>query len=226
MNARYTARALYQGFKSLLERYYVPPNFVGSYHTRDFDFYKFMGHELFVTFFSFLIRESRWELITELLEEDIYVENAYGRNSELVPFTYVSHSVELLNPNRQGSYIGRISPHADLLNERHTKGEMGKLVPMQQFMEADYFLFLRAEVSQGWGWGAWSTLYLEQAPRFLIEASSAKYAQLLLRPLGVKNIADFRQLLTQSTHKIKQKFGNPPFFTPLGNFTAQIIGSR
>lgn len=215
MNARDAARALYQGFQSLLERYDVPPNFVGRHHSTDFDFYKFMGHEIFVTFFSFLIRENRWEIISDLLEESIYVENVFGHKPELVTFIYVSQSIQSLD------FRDRIA----LLNDLHTKGNIAKVVPMEQFMGADYFLFLRGGASEGWGWLAWSTLYLKQPPRFLIEASRAKYAQLLLRPLGVNNIAAFQQLVTHSTHKLKQMFGALVFFAPLGDFNPQKIGS-
>jgi hypothetical protein len=67
MNTSNAAFAVYRGFRDIVEHYNPPRNFSGHIETRYFDFYKFIGYELFVTLFSFLIRESRWELIADLL---------------------------------------------------------------------------------------------------------------------------------------------------------------
>jgi hypothetical protein len=229
MNAFEAAHAMYKGFGSILECYNLPRGFVGTYQDTDFDFYKFMGHELFVTFFSFLIREKRWKLSTELLEEDIYIENPNGTSKpELVPFTYVSKQIQLLKFRNKNQNLGRVSLHADFLNKRHTEEVIAELVPMQQFMDADYFLFLRAEIaSEGFGgWVPWSTLYLEQPPKYLIEASRAKYAQELLQPLGAITIATLREQVDRSISTLQQVFGYNLGFSPLGNFEPQTIGSR
>ncbi len=193
-----------------------------------------MGHELFVTFFSFLIRENRWKIITELLEEDIYVENfwmgQYRYEPGFVSFTYVSGYVKLLQNRKDRLHLNRLSLHADILNERHTEGDLAKLVPMQQFMDADCFLFLRAELKKDsqsiYPWFPWSTLYMKQAPRYLLEASRAKYAQQLLRPLGVENIETLRVRLVEGEAKLAQMFSNPFPRKPFGNFEPSTIGSR
>ena len=54
------AHTLYKGFELLIEKYNLPRGFSGSFRDIDFDYYKFLGHELFVTLFSFLIREKQW----------------------------------------------------------------------------------------------------------------------------------------------------------------------
>ncbi len=234
MNNAEAALALYKGFERILDRYNLPRGFSGSYQETDFDFYKFMGHELFVTFFSFLIRENRWQIITELLEEDIYVENfrmgQYGYEPRFVSFTYVSRSVKLLQNRMNRLHLNRLSLHADILNERHTEGELAKLVSMQQFMDADCFLFLRAEFQKDsqsiFSWFPFSTLYMEQTPRYLLEASRAKYAQQLLRPLGVENIETLRVRLVEGEAKLAQMFNSPFPRQPFGNFDPRTIGSR
>src|SRR5215213_881920 len=73
-NASGAALALYKGLGGVLEHYRPARGFSGVFRETDFDFYRFLGHELFVTLFSFLIREGRWELIADLLEEEIHVE--------------------------------------------------------------------------------------------------------------------------------------------------------
>jgi len=63
------------------------------------------------------------------------------------------------------------------LNERHTKGRLAEICPMDQFIAADFFLFLRA----GFEWRPWSCLYLyEHTPRFIGEAVRKKYAEQIL----------------------------------------------
>ncbi|MEI2578725.1 hypothetical protein [Scytonema sp. PRP1] len=235
MNNADVSLELYKCFELILERYYLPRGFSGSSRKSDFDFYKFIGHELFVIFFSFLIRESHWRLIADLLEEDIYVENneIYEKPS-LVPFTYVSQDLDLLNRRNNRLKLDRKSLHADILYERHTNGELAKLVPMQQFMDADCFLFLRVECQKeeasnwmNW-WGAWSTLYMDKAPRYLLEAYRAKYAQRLLRPLGVNNIDTLRVRLSDAGEQLQKMYKSPfhLYHNPFGNFDPQSIGSR
>jgi len=224
MNSSDAAFAVYKGFEDILEHYNPPRNFSGHVETVYFDFYKFIGYELFVTFFSFLIRESRWELIADLLEGDIYIDNprigTYEFGPRVVPFTYVAESIELVE----------FEKYRDIFTKRHTEGELAKLIPMQQFMDADFFLFLRAfqeaELGHLWSWQAWSTLKMTQAPRYLLEASRAKYAQQLLRPLGVKDIETLRVCVAEGAAKLRQVQGSLYPFHPLVNFAPQTIGSR
>ena len=59
-------------------------------------------------------------------------------------WTYASeHLPSVLDesPRRQ-----RMSLHADVLNERHTKGGLAAIMPMDEFVAADYFLFLLGEM--------------------------------------------------------------------------------
>lgn len=237
MNNSEAALALYKGFEGILEHYNLPQGFRGSYKEFYFDFHKFIGHELFVTFLSFLIRENRWELIAELLEEEIYIKNSgspYRNEPSLVPFTYVSQQIKLLEHRKNRLRLNRVSLHADILNERHTQGELAQLVPMQQFMDADLFLFLRAELQEqklnhwlNW-WIPWSHLYMKRAPRYLLEAYRTKYAQRLLNPLGLNSVDTLRVRLEEVIPKLKQLF-NSQFsflFNFLGDFDPHDIASR
>ena len=222
------AQALYKGFEVIVERYNPPRDFSSSIRQVKLDYYKFIGHELFVTLFSFLIKKNCWELIAELLEEDIYVENywigSYSFEPSVVSFTYVSQSAR--------SWEHKSSTHANLLNERHTEGELAQVVPMQQFMDADCFLFLRAEFLEAeasrWinAWKPWSTLNMEQAPRYLLEATRAKYAQKLLRPLGVDNIVNLRASIAKGAARLRQIHGSLYPFHPFGSFNPETIGRQ
>ena len=101
-------------------------------------------------------------------------------------------------------------------------------------MEADYFLSLCTvlkETDLMWNWGSiwkpWSMLYMQDPPRYLIEASRKKYAEKLLRPLGVNDIEMLRARLAEQAPKLSKLFGSAIFYEhPLEYFDVSSIGSR
>ena len=197
------AMAIYKGFEEILNCYYVPKGHTGSTNPRACDFYRFIGHELFVILFSFLIKEERWEMITELLDEDFYIDNAYDRTADTVSFSYVCLDLRYLKNQNLSSHTNR---HADLLNERHTQGEIAEIVSMQQFNDADFFLFMRIESNNyhyldldlDKYWYPWSINYLKKMPQYLIKANSLKYAQKLLKPLDISSVDIFRESMSNN----------------------------
>lgn len=186
-----------------------------------------------MTFFSFLIREQRFELIADLLEEDIPVDNSNVARTGVASFDSVSEYIKLLQYRNDRLQLRRISLHADLLQQRHTQGALGKLIPVEQFLDADYFLFLRAQIqtsqpSQWIEWKPWSALYLRgRIPRYIAESVRAKSAQRLLRPLGVESVEILRSRFAERAPEVRRLF-NDVFgrFDPLGDFEPQTIGTR
>lgn len=231
-NAAEAAEALYRGFEHILVHYHPPFGFSGSFYERDFDFYRFMGHELFVTLFSFLIRESRFNLIGDLLSNEFYVANLPNGIPGLVPFGYIASYVRLFDYRNDRLKLRRLSIHADLLNERHTQGDLGKVTPMQEFIEADYFLFIRSELAEGsadsrYSWIPWSTLYLGQRiPRFLTNAYSKKFAQQLIVSLNVPNVETLRLKLKERAGNYTNYFRDSWKRDPLSGFNADLVATR
>ncbi len=233
MNSSAAINTIYRGFSGILNRYSVPNGYSGSCQTTGFDFYKFIGHELFVTLFLHLIQEERWESIADILEQGIYVENTYQHRPGTVSFEEISDSVELLDYHGRQPSVRRVSVHADMLNTRHGEGKLGDIAPMRQFMEADYFLFLRSEFQQSEpsqylvGWRPWSMLYMGgQTPRYLVEATYKAQAQKLLRPLGVKDIDTLRLYLTERAPKIHKMFLHRTSGRPLVEINPEVIGTK
>lgn len=231
MGASESARAVYTGFTGILGLYSPPLGFSETFHTIDFDFPKFIGHELFTTFFSFLIREERWDLIADLLDDDIYVSNTNAGQPAAVSFDDISQPLELLEHRNKRLQLQRISLHADLLHERHTQGEIAEQVPLLQFVEADYFLFLRSMLhpteALNWpAWRPWSALYLRHPPRYLVTASRTKYAQQLVLALGVVDIQMLRERFAARASRLRELFRTPFWRDPMSDFDPQSIGSR
>ena len=234
MNAADAAMIIYKGFEDIISRYYTPTGFEGTFYRLAFDFYKFIGHEWLVILFSFLIREECWEVITHLLDEEFYVERIYETDkSGTVPFTYTCQNLRSLIDHNERLKLNKISIHSDLLNNRHTQGELADLVPMQQFINADAFLLLRSELSKTevnsfLGWRAWSLLYTQRSPKYLIEAYRVKNAEKLLVPLQVSDVETLRERMIEVIPKLSKMFGSNLFhvYPPLGEFDPQKIGSR
>jgi hypothetical protein len=227
-------RAMYKGFGGILDLYtFPPPPRSLRYNLYDHDFAKFLGHELFVTFFAMLIREERWELIADLLEEDLHARRAHCEPATSVPFSQISQSVVLLEEvRRQRLRSNHPSLHADLLNERHTQGDLANSVPMEHFAEADFFLYLRAQVQEAEApqkpalWMPWSWPYLRQPPRYLREAERIRSAQKLLRSLGVEDIPTLRDRLQKRTVALTKILTNGYWTYALAGFDYSTIGSR
>lgn len=173
------------------------------------------------------------QLFADLLDEDIYVENAPSGKPDLVPFAYASQDIGLLRQRNSRLRSGRTSLHADLLKERHdrqTGGALPELVPMAQFVETDYFLYLCGELRSaqhyGIAWAPWSTLYLQQAPNFLVKALGATYAEQLLKPLGVPDLPTFRSRFAERVPLSRNLFGEWRLDNPFDDFDPQRIGTR
>jgi hypothetical protein len=231
MDNRPAATALYKGFGEILSLYRLDPSVGGSYRDYYFDYYKFLGHELFVTFFAMLIREERWETVADLLGQGIFVANAAAYRADVMQFDEISQYIWLFEHRSSRLGLNRTSLHADILKERHSEGDLAKLIPLGQFMESDYFLALRS-VAQGGDdpfnyWHPWSVLYMPPSgPRFILEAKARKYAERLLGPLGVKDIDGLRRVVGKLTDHLPHLFRGGLWFAPLSRFDLGEIGSR
>ena len=228
---RESAIVLYKGFEHILKGYYLPRGVGGHFDWREFDLPKFVGYELFVSLFAALIREERWELIADLLDDLIFVENPSNSDApRLMPYTYVWGHVNTLIKGGEETRGDGGSQIADVIRKRHSEGELAAISPFTSFMEADYFLYLRSVVALPPGeheadWLPRSAAFLHQPPRYILESVRGRYAARLLRPLGsLATLDDLRALLTRA-----KTLRVPGFYfrrNPLHNLdTNQIPGS-
>jgi hypothetical protein len=204
-----TLRTLYVGFGALVEQYDLAEGFSGRFYTQDFDFIKFLGHELFTSLVACLIRENRWELIAKLLTEGIpvkYMRRESGPGN--CYFWDISEHLEfgrVLDQERS-----RLSVHADILKALHDPElPLGKIIPFSDFVAADYFLFLRGRLapetpSPFFTWRPWSTVFLISVPGFLRGAEDSAFAQRVSAALGVPDLATLRQRLAERAPQLEK----------------------
>jgi hypothetical protein len=216
MNDTDAARALYKALSTILEHYQNPRRFEGRFDERDFDYWKFLGHELIVTLFATLLIEERYAIIKDLLDETITIANhRYQSGNTPVTYEYASEylrSLELTSREKQ-----RTSLHADLLHERHGNtgdhglsqdGPLADVLPLGQFMAADYLLWLRGELAptedptEFFEWYPWSSLYLHDTPDFMHSAIRGTTATALATALNVPDVPEFKERLQRRAGRI------------------------
>lgn len=83
---------------------------------------------------------------------------------------------------------------------------------MQQFIKADFFLFLRAESQTKESsypyWYAGSLFYIEKIPRYLLEAKKSNWLNNYCFGLGLETIEELRDLVKNAQTKLVDKIWN------------------
>ena len=216
------ARAAFKGFEHILGLYTFTPR-TGTYRETDFDLFKFVGHELCVTLFAYLLHEERWQTIKLLFAERIYVANG-SRGPYQAAYGRLSAPVGLLDRVRKGRLGTReFSIHADILKARHESGSLAKDTPWDEFRATDALLLLRAEGDRGGlaGWWPRTAVYLgSHTPRFLVEATTPAGARVLADLLGETDLAKSRERLEGAIVRLGegvQQMGSY-FFKPFDGF--------
>lgn len=230
MNDADAALEIHWWFGRVFERYNQLENFPGAYTNADFDYFRFLGHELYVTFIGFFLREQRWDILERVVSEPIpvrYLRREHGPGN--VDWKYASeHLSSLIDESRRKQ---RMSLHADLLKERHTTGGLAAIMPMDDFMAADYFLFLLGEITPDTAdvrleWRPWSALYLDRPPMFLRNAEYKRPAGVLMKLFHIASIEEFRKRLAERTPLLERMFQNGSWAGPLGNDDIKRFGTR
>jgi hypothetical protein len=209
----------------------LPENFSGRSSNADQDYFKFLGHELFVTLIAFLIREHRWDMLANILKEPIpmrYLRREHGPGN--VDWSFASeHLPSLLDEARLRR---RVSLHADVINERHTRAGLAAIMPMEEFMAADYFLFLLGalppENASGFrmDWRPWSTVYMKNTPAFLRMAENKKIAEQLMGIMQVPSIEEFKKRLAERAPRLEQLFRDGWWDSPITSDDIHRVGTR
>ena len=222
---------IHRWFGRIFQNYDLPANFSGQYSKADQDYFKFLGHELFVTFIAFLLHEQRWQVLERILAEPIPMR--YVRREQrpgAVDWTFASQ--HLLSLIEEGSRRSRVSLQADILNERHTTGGLAGILPMEEFVAADYFLFLMAELTPEDGtqsffdWRPWSTIYLHGTPMFLRNAERKQIANELMKLFKIDSVDEFRQRFSERAYRLSKLFRNTLWDEPIQHDDIQRFGTR
>ncbi|MGC1121259.1 MAG: SIR2 family protein [Candidatus Methanofastidiosia archaeon] len=224
-------RVMYDFFGSALRFYEVPDSFTGTFRETDFDGYKFLVYEMFVSLIAALMKSGSWEIIGEILQDDLFVENEH--ESRYSSFAFVSQYTRSLDEIRNKRLnLNRVSLMADLLKERFTQDELSHLITHKEFLEADYFLFMRTishEENPENSWDIWwprSCVYLKWVPTYLVKAESKRFLEMLTKAIGFDRPEEFVRNFSRGSSVFTRPRFNPWRIDPLANFDFSRLGIR
>jgi len=221
----FAIKTIYNYFGELLKLCKVPEGFSGSYSESDFDGYRFLVYEMFVAFLACLIKYNNWEIIGEMLSYDLFI----GRNSETyIPFSRINKGNYSLDVFRnQRLKLQRISVVSDILKERFENSNLSQLLTHKEFMEADYFLYLKSFYLHGNLWCPRSCVYLHHPPIYLLKSESNYFLSNFIKALNLDNKEDLGKLIKDSTTRYGECFRGAIFLdNPLEDFEIDKLGTR
>lgn len=224
-------KTVYHFFDKALKLYDIPDDYQGSYREIDFDGYKFLIFEMFVSFISLLIKYNKWQILGDILSEEFFIEKK--RDSKYVPFIKISKYVASLDDLRNKRLqLRRISVMGDLIKDRFENSDLAELVDHKKFMEADYFLFMRT-VTHTENleylidvWCHRSCIWLENIPSYIVRAESKKFLSELVKATGFSSEETFLDNFKMKHHFFVRCFKSSLKGDPLEFYDLNKIGSR
>lgn len=224
-------KAIYNFFGNALRLCDLPEGFSGSFRRTDFDGYKFLVYEMFVSFIALLIRNNHWEVLGDILTDDLFVEKK--SNSKYVSFVRISSYVASLDEIRNKRLnLNRISVMADIFKDRFTKSELPELITHKEFLEADYFLFMRTVCHEdnleylGSVWCPRSCVWLDGPPTYIVKSESKRFLERLVKATGFETSKEFVEKFKSSHSVFTRYFRSGWKDNPLRNFDLNKLGTR
>jgi hypothetical protein len=168
-----------------------------SWQRHQFDAFKVIAHDLFVSTVAMALDEDRFDLASTTLTRPWLFNAAEGANRPSTSdFTAFNQSVESLEHRNQRLSLSRYSLHADIMHDAH---RVGAIPNFESIMQAEFVIFLRSmSQSKQSRWYPFPLLYATNRyspfPLFA-RSESAAYFNRLSPVLGVHNISAFNQLI-------------------------------
>jgi hypothetical protein len=188
---------LHRFFEALIPYMNKPEN-VNSWSEWDFDNFKFIAHELFLYLVAILIKHEKFSEVNLLLNQEYYVpgQSDYGKDVMVGYDAFRAHLRSLEHRNTRLK-LNRLSLHADLLEQRSKHSG----IEFRHLMQADFILFMRAEVQQSDFYSRWFPDTLVYIGRFhsalevFARSSSKSYFEKSKCLLGIDKPSDLNELM-------------------------------
>lgn len=188
---------MHRFFENLVQ-YMNRPEHVRQWSEWDFDNFIFIVHELFLYAVAVLIKHERFYQANFLMEQKYYMpgNSDYGRDVMVSYIVFRKYMSSLEHRNKRLE-LRRLSVRADLLKERCS----GMGVEFRDLMQADFVLYLRAELETEGDFGNWwpeTLLYLGHyhSPfEIFARAVSKKYFDKVKCLLAIQSPEDLEGLL-------------------------------
>ncbi|HIF9404289.1 TPA: SEFIR domain-containing protein [Photobacterium damselae] len=188
---------IHRFFEALIPYMNRPEN-VNSWSEWDFDNFKFIIHELFLYAVAIFTKHERFTEVNMLLTQQYYVagRSDYGKNA-MVGYEVFREYLRSLEHRNNRLELRRLSLHADLLEQRSKHSG----IEFRYLMQADFILFMRAEIQQADLYSRWFPDTLLYVGRFhsafevFARSSSKSYFEKVRCMLGIDKPSDLSELL-------------------------------
>lgn len=189
---------LHRFFEGLIS-YTNRPEHVNSWSAWDFDNFKFITHELFLYLVAIFIKHERFSAVNLLLSQQYYVSGRsdYGKDV-MVGYDVFRAYLRSLDHRNSRLKLNRLSLHADLLEQRSKSSGL----EFRYLMQADFVLFMRAEIHQSNTYSSWFPETLLYVGRFhsafevFARSSSKSYFEKAKCILGIDKPSDLDELIS------------------------------
>jgi hypothetical protein len=225
-------KALFNGFKPILENFEAKKDTPdGRFHRARYDYYKFIGNEMFVIMISILLREGKWNFLKFVLEESIIINNIDGYKTGTVDFTYFSTDAICFAFRKARLKSNRADLRYDLLMDRRKKETEHTPGAIEEYTSADLFLFLKGEskvinsTDSSFDWCPWSLVSFE-TPLFVFLAKSKSFASGIVKALGIQSVQDLQILLSNKIPNVSKMYSGIFWRSPIEASTVQEVGTR
>jgi hypothetical protein len=225
-------KQVFKGFRPLAEHFNRKRgDRDGTHHRAEFDYYRFLGNELYVILVSILLRDEKWELLKYILTEPIVIDNLDGDGPGAADFSYFSEYAEGFHFRKVRLGLNRASLRFDLLVERRSAEKNINSKALEEYTSADLFLYLIGEsgnvnnTESIFKWRPWSLTGFD-LPMFILMAQRKSYAEDLARTMGVSSVQDIQILLKNKVHNIGKNSGVSFWRNPISDNHINLIGTR
>lgn len=183
-------------FEKLIPYLNAPPN-RSSYHSWDFDNYRFIAYELYLYAIAVFIRHSRFDIAAAFITDEYYVGNSphYGQE-QMTGSSAFMHTMDALNNRNKRLQTRWLSPVGTLVNERCK----GVGIEFNQLMQADFILYIRYELqgnlfARWWPYTLVYTEHFHSSFEIFSRAISKRYFDRIKVLLGLENPQDLEPLI-------------------------------
>lgn len=226
MSDKDAALEMFKWFGKLIYKYDTPKHYQGIVHDYDFDYYKFLGTELLIQFIAPLVRESRWQILKEILDGTVPVEYVgYENGPAHLPFKNIYRFVGSLyyeSKKQQG-----VPRQSQLLKNRHSTPGMTEIISFDDFMSGDLFLYLacklQADDRDFFNWNGIVIAPLRN-PNFIVAAQRRQVAIELAEVFKAGDAEKLKLRLVQIASDFR-KSSDGNFYFPLNAENISKIGT-
>lgn len=182
-------------FLEKLIPYMSRPEHIMGYNDVDFDNFKFIVSELYLYAVAAMIAKERYDFAAYLINNPYYIgSNPNGGGETMTSFLVFREYIKTLAYRNQRLELNRTSLHSDFLKNRNA----GVGIEYKHLMTADFILYLRGSMIDGFGWYPHTLLYMSdygQNFEVFSRAMSVRFFSRIKVLLGVNSIDELDQVL-------------------------------